>query len=66
MIKTIADVAETYKNVHSTKAGAHICYAALSLSCHVAEGIFGGTESDTQEIQLLLFSQAVLLYSITG
>ncbi|GIY00789.1 eIF-2-alpha kinase activator GCN1 [Caerostris extrusa] len=65
LIKTITDVAETYKNVQSTKAVGHICFAAFSWSCHVANTLFSGHASDTSDVQTLINSQALLLYSIT-
>ncbi|KAF8792212.1 eIF-2-alpha kinase activator GCN1 like protein [Argiope bruennichi] len=65
LIKTISDVAETYKNVQSTKAIAHICYATFSWSCHVAITIFSGHANEKPDVQTLINSQALLLFSIT-
>ncbi|GFU29456.1 eIF-2-alpha kinase activator GCN1 [Nephila pilipes] len=65
LIKTISDVAESYKNVQSTKAVAHICYAAFSWSCHVAHTVFSGHGDGTADTQTLVNNQALLLFSIT-
>ncbi|GBM59452.1 eIF-2-alpha kinase activator GCN1 [Araneus ventricosus] len=65
LIKTISDVAETYKNVQSTKAVAHMCYATFSWSCHVAVAIFSGHANEKPDVQTLINSQALLLFSIT-
>ncbi|KAG8189603.1 hypothetical protein JTE90_018959 [Oedothorax gibbosus] len=65
LIKTINEVAETNKNIHSTKAIAHVCYAAFSWSCHVVSAILNGDEQGSNDLQMLINSQAQLLFSIT-
>ncbi|GFR05773.1 eIF-2-alpha kinase activator GCN1 [Trichonephila clavata] len=54
LIKTISDVAESYKTVHSTRAVAHICYAAFSWSCHVAHTVFSGHGNGVADTQTLV------------
>lgn len=66
LTKTIADVAEMYKNTYSTKAVAWVCNAVFSWSCHVASEIFLKSEKNKDDIKLLLQSQALLLFAITG
>ncbi|XP_054719248.1 eIF-2-alpha kinase activator GCN1-like [Uloborus diversus] len=66
LIKLIADVAESYKNVQPTKAIAHICYAAFGWSCHVASETLDSSENHIEDPKILLQSQATLLFVITG
>ncbi|XP_042907743.1 stalled ribosome sensor GCN1 [Parasteatoda tepidariorum] len=65
LIKTIKDVADTYKDLYCTKGVAHICYAAFGWSCHVANAYFN-IENEKEDFQTLLQSQAVLLFCVTG